>query len=707
MGEWLILPDINRIKKAGIEHSIGSRTMQLLVLLAENEGQVVSKETLIDMVWNDVIVTEDSLMKSVSVLRQLLCSQSSEYPKIETVRGIGYRLATPIEYVDQNDILQGFTNRKSKLLTYSILISAFFFAIAGIFITTSFNAKKDPTGLTNVTNDWRPERVPRFSPDGHKVLYAGATEGWNNMDIYIKDLRNNQAEKVVHGEYLETDPIWSPDGKQIAYFRNKGSNIAIFIKDLQLGKEWKVTDINSIINLSAMVWAPDGEWIIFADRSPANGVSSLYKINVHSGIKIRLTHPEGSIIGDLSPRLAPDNSRLAFIRAKKRSMMYGHLIPGGGAIMIRNNADGDVKKFIDVDEDISGLAWIDDQHLAYAVNHDNQTFHIYQINIESKNKALIHQSSNIIRNLDFHWKTNKLIFETWKEHYSIWNYTVREQTTNFSGRLIDGLNSTWQPAIHEPGGKIAFISNQSGSPEIWVRNSEGETARQITDLKFEYVRNIAWSPAGTHLLMEVNIDGNDDIYMVNMATSKSSPFIQTPYEEKYPTWSGDGQHVYYSSNKSGQFEIWKRKVDLHNDIQITKAGGLKAIEYEGSLYFVKSRDWGIWKLTDDGAQRLIEKFSPNDVSNWDITDNKIYYISRSRFWRPELFKYDIQSGQPQHYQSFTMPISHSYAGIAFNSKEHTFLVTHNDRTRSDLKMISLPRSSNVHHQISLITGSLH
>jgi DNA-binding winged helix-turn-helix (wHTH) protein len=68
------------------------RLMKLLLVLTENQNRVVKKDEIMNLVWDDVIVGDESLSKAVFDLRKFLEDNFSDAPKILTIRKLGYRL---------------------------------------------------------------------------------------------------------------------------------------------------------------------------------------------------------------------------------------------------------------------------------------------------------------------------------------------------------------------------------------------------------------------------------------------------------------------------------------------------------------------------------------------------------------------------------------------------------------------------------------
>ena len=79
--------------------------MKLFLMLYERKGEVVRKEEILEKIWAEKVVTDDSITQAISQLRKLLAQHSVE---IETVRGIGYKLDSswtfPGNYFDTKTI---------------------------------------------------------------------------------------------------------------------------------------------------------------------------------------------------------------------------------------------------------------------------------------------------------------------------------------------------------------------------------------------------------------------------------------------------------------------------------------------------------------------------------------------------------------------------------------------------------------------------
>jgi transcriptional activator of cad operon len=102
IGDWCVNPASGQISREGETARVEARTMRLLLCLAEHAGEVVSIDDLLNQVWSDVTVTQDSVYQAVASLRRLLGDDPKQPTYIATVPRLGYRMvATVAPWVDQ------------------------------------------------------------------------------------------------------------------------------------------------------------------------------------------------------------------------------------------------------------------------------------------------------------------------------------------------------------------------------------------------------------------------------------------------------------------------------------------------------------------------------------------------------------------------------------------------------------------------------
>ena len=96
LGEWLVQPQLNRLSRSGgADVQLEPKMMDVLVCLARNSGDVVSREALIDAVWPEVFISESVLTRAIAGLRRALGDDARRPRFIETISKRGYRLIGP------------------------------------------------------------------------------------------------------------------------------------------------------------------------------------------------------------------------------------------------------------------------------------------------------------------------------------------------------------------------------------------------------------------------------------------------------------------------------------------------------------------------------------------------------------------------------------------------------------------------------------
>jgi len=96
IGDWCVDPASGQISRNGTVARLEARTMRLLLCLAQRAGEVVSIDDLLNQVWSDVTVSQDSVYQAVASLRRLLGDDPKQPSYIATVPRMGYRMVARV-----------------------------------------------------------------------------------------------------------------------------------------------------------------------------------------------------------------------------------------------------------------------------------------------------------------------------------------------------------------------------------------------------------------------------------------------------------------------------------------------------------------------------------------------------------------------------------------------------------------------------------
>jgi len=126
-GKWKInLNHYSLINKQGAEIFVEPRLLKLLSFLSTNENKVVKRNDLVNHVWADVVVTEESLSKAIFDLRKFLNENFKDAPQIVTIRKVGYKLESTVQITPSQNYR---VLRLASIVLISICITVLVFSI--------------------------------------------------------------------------------------------------------------------------------------------------------------------------------------------------------------------------------------------------------------------------------------------------------------------------------------------------------------------------------------------------------------------------------------------------------------------------------------------------------------------------------------------------------------------------------------------------
>ncbi len=98
-GDWLIEPELGRIRRQKVCRHLQPQTLHVLSCLLERAGEVVSQAALLKVVWHDRIVEASAVPRNIAIIRRAL-GDAARHPRyIETIPKLGYRTLAPVTLV--------------------------------------------------------------------------------------------------------------------------------------------------------------------------------------------------------------------------------------------------------------------------------------------------------------------------------------------------------------------------------------------------------------------------------------------------------------------------------------------------------------------------------------------------------------------------------------------------------------------------------
>lgn len=215
---------------------------------------------------------------------------------------------------------------------------------------------------------------------------------------------------------------------------------------------------------------------------------------------------------------------------------------------------------------------------------------------------------------------------------SIWRFDLTRPGDADARTVVTSARDRNEGPQPSPDGKkLAFMSDRSGSLEIWTSNQDGSSLAKLTNLGS--CGSPRWSPDGRWIAFDAKPTGRPSVFLVSADGGSAIARVQDDSENLVPSWSLDGQWVYFASNRTGEDQVWKVPAQGGQAVQVTRSGGFAAIEsYDGrTIYYAKMRfeDPEIWQVpAQGGAETLVSPLlRPGIWANWAVTQKGILFLS--------------------------------------------------------------------------------
>ena len=291
VGPWIVQPSLNQITGANGPHRTTPKVIAVLLCLARHQGEVVSRDTLLQTVWADTIVSDDSLNRAISDLRSIFKDHPQNARVIETIRQRGYRLLMPAHPIQPASKRRTAVAPPVRSMPWKVLGGLAVFVVLFCILALSRSTGLAPTPAPA----YRPvplTTLPGFefdvalSHDGQQIAYAHYDHPAGQdlqIDLFAKQIGIETPQQLTNNRRIEMSPAWSPDGRSVAFLGWKPweEECGLFVLTIVGGDEHKMADCETFL-VTGVSWSPDGKTIAFSDRKNREEPFRIYLLDVET-----------------------------------------------------------------------------------------------------------------------------------------------------------------------------------------------------------------------------------------------------------------------------------------------------------------------------------------------------------------------------------------------------------------------------------------
>jgi Tol biopolymer transport system component len=515
------------------------------------------------------------------------------------------------------------------------------------------------------------ELFPCLSPDGKTLLYTSAAAG--HSDIYSKRIGSRKAANLTQGSGADNfQPAFSPDGQRIAFRRTgrDGSGIYLMTETGENVKRLTVFGYNP-------AWSHDGKEIVCTENNVFTSIRTLSTSRMWIVNALTGNHRVVETGDAVQPNWSPHGQRIAYwgmIHQGVQRDIWTVAVDGGEPVPVTNDshvdwnpvwsADGRHLYFVSNRMGLMGLWRVaidetsgrvssepelvptpsantqlisfsrDGRSLAYV--QSNTTENISKLTFEPVagkvvgNPIEVTESSGRLTSPSVSPDGKMIACQSAGDQLDIFTLTIGNPVPN---QLTDDETNEMVPAWSWDGKKIAYYSNRNGTYQVYVVNSDGSGARQITESAAAGGAVLpVWSPDGFRLSYSLLGDRSFIIdlrrpFREQIADETPDPPGMTHFVAR--SWSPNGRYLagrgYDRSVYRGVliYDIEARTYDLISDF------GSWPVWLEDSRRLLFINDERIY-LADVRTKKPKEIYSllPRRLTGLDVSrDNRSIYIS--------------------------------------------------------------------------------
>ena len=617
------------LQKSGTTVHLTPRSFDLLCVMVENAGRVLTHDELLDKVWADAFVEQGNLKKTISTLRQALGESPDESEIITTVPRRGYRFSAAVRPLSEDMIL--IRETRAEILVEEIEVS---------------EKKTLEASRPNFFDKIKRHKIAAmciFLLALGAILFA-AQQIFNRRGQRFS-VENVRITRLISGDSLRGG-LLSGDGNLFVYSVYERGVSSLWARDTVTGG---ATQIFQMPNASFWFYTltPDGKYVYFTvnnrDDSSKNG---LYRIPTIGGVAEKIAEKSFSGL-----KFSTDGKRLAAVHAFSEDNLER-------IELLTMNADGSDEKqvlLLPPYQGFRGFDWSPDGiSLTYAarIQNPDESVKTYIAEIPAAGGAeriLIPEQEKYF--LFEVWVPNGNSFmlrqrEENAEIYQIWQYFPA------SGEMFRVTNDDYSYSIStvSQDGKTLAGLRGFGLRSIWISENDKFDFRQIASGTNSY-HSLEWTADG-RLVFSTMENAKEFVGIMN--TDGDQKRLLTKGDDgirPFPSVSHDGKHIVFLSDRNGDRQIWRIDLDGRNLTQLTNKGAnigdAKLLADGQTLIYSEYTKLATWTLSKQTAEGKISQVTDTDTHDWDISPDEKYfaYFGVDELTKKvRLFIRDLQTG---------------------------------------------------------------
>ncbi|MFC0118735.1 winged helix-turn-helix domain-containing protein [Pseudoalteromonas xiamenensis] len=662
VGTCRIVASLNQIHRDNQCLVVEPKVMEVLVYLASRQGEVCSKQQLMDAIW-PAPVSDGAVSRVITLLRKALADSTDSPRYIQTIAKKGYQFIAVVEVSMSEPMhINKFGSPTSPAIRHAHQLFIPFVACTLLILlvlvvthlipsppTDQATTFTKPPSFQKLTSESGREYDAQLSADASWLVYRHKNNQEQPYQLYLKQLQTNRTIQLTDNGFDHRSPALSHDKQSIAYFQ-KGQNQCA-LRRLTLLPNGEPDTIHTLHlcgaleHYSHVVWSPDDKWLYFTDRANSSVPYQIYRLELATNRLETMTSRENNFYGDNELALSPSGRSLLFFRNK-----YW----GNNQVYVMDLTTNALKKI----GELGFLSWKpswspDEKSIVFSDNRNGGKLN--RLDISTGQITTFYQSPKAIQYPMFSADGKRVVFSEesivanlWETKLTALHENSVEITVTPKKLALSSSGVERQPAYSPDGRKLAFLSDRNGEIQLWIADDEQLVAAPMLP-KGAIIDSFSWSPDNQQLVIATK----DKALLRYQLTTQTIDELLHEQSAAFPIYAHDGLKLYFSSDKSGQWEIWSFNLQNGETHQVTTSGGyqVKLAADDTTMYITKYDQTGIWQydLKTGVENEIIADLAR--TTQYTLCDNTLYY--EKQVMTGDVWQYSVIDSDTQ--LAFTLP----------------------------------------------------
>lgn len=367
-----------------------------------------------------------------------------------------------------------------------------------------------------------------ISPEGNAVAFSYMG------DIYRVDVGGGKALQLTSNPSHDTSPVWSPDGRQIAFASDREGGMDVYVMPSGGGEYRRLTTHSSAeypmawLDASTVVLRRAGNPTVNNLAFPSGTFYQLYSVSEQGGRQKLFSE---LTLDDLS---IASNGKLLYIDVKGYEDKWRKHHTSSITRDVWMMADGTYTRLTDFKGEDRNPVWAPDGKSFYYLSEKDGTLNVYRRNLQSRSD---------------------------------------EQITRFVGNPVRYLSVASNGTLCYAYDGSIYTQHPGGEPQklsVSIQN-DSQPRNLIRTLTSRGARSVVVSPQGK----EVAFILNDDVYVTDMEYNTTKQITDTPERERKVDFRNDGRALVYDSERNGVWSIFQTELVLKEENRFAYSTELK------------------------------------------------------------------------------------------------------------------------------------